>query len=172
MIWRVFSVTSLISALIFAACEDSGSLSSNPDLLSNEIVYALSSSTDDYNVHGIIAFSENDDNALTAEVILENTSAGSFHPVHIHYGPLNKADTTLAFQLNPVDGATGESITTFNRLLNGDEFNFADLLSFDGSVKVHLDAGPNRNIILAATNIGKNTSVDDIVANCSDKKDG
>jgi hypothetical protein len=51
------------------------------------------------------------------------------------------------------------------------QFSYEDLLNFNGSVKVHMDDGPNKDVVLAGTNIGINSSMDiGDIAVCSSKE--
>ncbi len=131
-----------------------------------EITYQLYSSSD-YNHDGHITFKERKDKTVEAEVFLEDTQSGAFHPLHLHYGPLG-ADGDLATLLNPIDGATGVSKTQFGFLGDESSFTFTDLLNFDGSVKVHLDNGRFKEIVLAGGNIGSNRLNETSIKNCTD----
>ena len=117
-------------------------------------------SASDYNIQGMATFQEKADGELQLTLQLENTVSGGLHPAHMHYGTVDVPDSEMALMLTPVEGATGTSVTTFSSLLDGSPFTFADLLDFDGSVKVHLDDGANSKVVLCGANIGRNETTD------------
>lgn len=124
------------------------------DLTGRKLVYNLVSGSD-YNVDGSISFEEKKDGGLRASISIGATGESAFHPAHIHYGPYAK-DAEMATMLNPVDGETGKSTTDIDMLADGSRFDFEALKEFDGHVKIHGDDGPNKDLILAYGNIGKN----------------
>ena len=93
----------------------------------------------------------------TANVLVElnGTSGGVKHPVHLHLGDLSINGADVAALLSPVVGSTGKSETRIDKLADDTAITYADLIKLDACVKVHLsDTGTERNIILAAGNIG------------------
>ena len=64
----------------------------------------------------------------------------------------------MAAMLNPVDATNGESSTTIYKLLDEAKVTYVDLVEFDGSIKIHLDDGPNKKVVIAAANIGLNAN--------------
>ena len=100
-------------------------------------------------------FACNDD-----ESAMDPTGSGGFHPAHLHYGTFDNPDAEMAAMLNPVDATTGESSTTIYKLLDETKVTYMDLVEFDGSIKIHLDDGPNKKVVIAAANIGLNASAD------------
>lgn len=137
----------------FVACNDDDSALEN-DLTGRVLVYDLLSGSD-YNVDGTISFEEKKEGGLRATISIGATGESILHPAHIHYGAYAK-DAEMATMLKPVDGQTGKSITDIDMLADGTRFDFEILKEFDGHVKIHGDDGPNKDLILAYGNIGKN----------------
>lgn len=136
------------------------------DFTGNEITYQLFAGSG-YNNEGYITFKERKDKSIQAEVTLSNTQAGGTHPLHLHQDPIG-ADGDLVALLNPVDGKTGKSVTIFNVLGDETAFTYTDLLNFNGSIKVHLDDGLNKDEVLSGGNVGINRMTDTNVISCSD----
>ena len=126
----------------------------------NELVYDLTVDPQYYNGEGTVTFKERTDQGLTIDISMDATGSGGLHPAHLHYGTFDVPDAEMAVMLNPVDASTGNSTTTVYKLLDGSNITYSDILRFDGSIKVHMDDGPNKSIVLAATNIGSNASMD------------
>jgi hypothetical protein len=103
---------------------------------------------------GTATFTENSDATLSIELQLTNTTAGTMHPAHIHINTAAEGGT-IALTLNPVDGATGKSTTTFKTLDDGTTITFQGLLDFDGYINVHLSA-TNLATLIAQGDIGQN----------------
>ncbi len=134
------------------ACSETESVS---DFTGRETVYALQAASE-YPVSGTVTFKERKDGQTTVWVELSGTSGTAQHPVHLHLGDLATADADIAALLTPLTAATGRSETTLARLADETNVTYTDLVELHASVKVHLaDTGPERNIILAAGNIGR-----------------
>ncbi|HET8838483.1 MAG TPA: CHRD domain-containing protein [Flavobacteriaceae bacterium] len=123
----------------------------NPIGDSQEYVLQTVSSS---NISGTVTFMRNDDNSTTVEIDLEGTADGQIYPAHIHYNSVLETGD-VAFTLNPVDGETGESTTTFSALTDGTAISYTDLLNFDGYVDVHLSE-TEMSTIVARADIGGN----------------
>ena len=162
-------ITSLALILLFAACsEDDKSVS---DFTGNEMVYNLTPESTYYNGSGTVTFKERVDQGVTIDIAMDPTGSGGTHPAHLHYGTFDVPDAEMAAMLTPVDATTGISTTTIYKFLDDTEVTFSDLMKFDGSVKIHLDDGPNKSVVIAATNIGINASMDiSDIATCSNKE--
>jgi hypothetical protein len=77
------------------------------------------------------------------------------HPVHLHLGDLSVNGADVAALLSPVVGTSGKSETIINKLTDETAITYAELIKLNACVKVHLsDTGVERDIILAAGNIG------------------
>ena len=88
-------------------------------------------------------------------VELSGTDGVVKHPVHLHLGDLSINGSDVAALLNPVTGSTGRSETRIDKLTDETYISYTDLIKINACVKIHLsDTGTERNIILAAGNIG------------------
>lgn len=132
------------------------------DFTGKSIVYQLVSGSE-YDISGTATFKEKNDGSTLIVIKLYGTSGDSFHPVHLHYGTVEQ-EGEMAAMLYPLNGSTGESITDLKMLADDSPINYAELLIFDGSIRVHLDDGPNKDVILAYNNIGKNRDVSGLTA--------
>lgn len=120
-----------------------------------EITYDLAQSST-YSVSGFITFKEKTDGTVTADVSLSGTEGEIEHPVHLHLGSIASPDADVAALLNPVIGSSGVSKTQLTSLADETPITYQQLLDLEACIKVHLSAsGTNKNIILAAGNIGK-----------------
>jgi hypothetical protein len=141
------------------------------DLTGRQVTYNLVPGNSQLNVSGTIDFKEGTDKSMLVEIKVSSTGSGGEHPVHLHFGTLGTPDADIAALLSPVDAVNGTSSTTLTLLRNQTPFTYQDLLNFDGSIKIHMDDGPNKDVVLAATNIGVNASMDiSDIAVCSSKK--
>lgn len=156
-------ITSLF-LIVLTGCEDAEKI--DGDYTGKEITYQLFSSTD-YGNDGNITFKEKKDGSLQIDISLVNTQEGGVHPAHLHHGPLSD-DNPLAAMLEPVLGETGKSQTILSELGDGIKFTYEDLLQFDGSVKVHLDNGQFKHIVIAGGNIGINKTSEAGIKSCTD----
>ncbi len=161
---KLFAIACLLSA-----CDRADDVSDA--FTGRQTAYTLASASE-YNIQGTATFRETRGGDLQLTVQLENTVAGGQHPGHLHYGTVDVPGSEMALMLTPVEGATGTSVTTFNQLADGTPFGFDDLMGFDGSLKVHLDGGANKDVVLAGANIGQNAAaLADDIAVCTSPSD-
>lgn len=146
--------------MILSGCEKEGTMET--DFTGRSVVYQLISGSE-YDISGTATFKERKDGSTTIVIALEGISGDQHHPVHLHYGAVDK-EGDLAALLYPLYGSTGESITELKTLANESSITYSELLNFDGSIRVHMDDGPNKNVILSYNNIGKNQLVSDLNA--------
>ncbi|MGB3779360.1 MAG: hypothetical protein WA960_13455 [Tunicatimonas sp.] len=159
----------LVVTCLLTACDRSDDASDA--FTGRQTAYTMASASE-YNIQGTATFREMRGGDLQLTVQLENTVAGGQHPGHLHYGTVDVPGSDMALMLMPVEGATGTSVTTFNQLANGTPFTFDDLMGFDGSIKVHLDGGVNKDVVLAGANIGQNSAaLADDIAVCASPSD-
>lgn len=152
-VMKLMSISLLSLGLFLFSCED-GEKQLTSDLTGNETVYSLVQGSQ-YQISGNITFKEKKDGSTQVEVSLAGTSGELYHPVHLHVGDISLPDADLAAQLNPVYGKTGTSSTNLKMLADESVITYNELKTFAGSIKIHLAAaGPERDIILAAGNIG------------------
>lgn len=137
-------------------CQDNDAVST--DFTGNETVYALQSGSV-YPVSGTATFKEKKDGSTVIVVTLSGTEGAAQHPVHLHLGNTSAPDAEVAALLNSVEGNTGKSETALTALADGGSVTYSQLIALGACIKVHLaDSGPERDIILAAGNIGSAVS--------------
>jgi hypothetical protein len=145
--------TILFLSLIVVSC-DNGEKPSSQEFTGNQVVYSLNQASQ-YEISGTLTLREKIDGTALAEIFLTGTSGDLQHPVHLHAGDISLADAEVTAQLNPIDGRTGKSLTHVTMLADESVISYNDLKEFAGCIKIHLGAsGPERDIILAAGNIG------------------
>ncbi len=138
---------------LLAACQ-SAAPEAESVFTGNGVTYDLQSGSP-HGVTGTIVFKERRDGKVTASVQLLGTAGAQLHPVHLHLGNLSTPDADVALLLNPVNAADGKSVTTFSMLADVSQFTYEKLSDLEASIKIHLgDVGDDRNVILAAGNIG------------------
>jgi hypothetical protein len=149
------SIFPALFVVIFAiSCQENEP--ANKEFTGNETTYALLPASS-YNVSGSVIIKEKVDGYSLITIQLTGTEGDIQHPVHLHVGNIETPDAAILALLNPVLGRTGKSETNFSQL--GDEtlITYQELIHVDGSIKVHLAAsGPEKDIVLAAGNIGSN----------------
>jgi hypothetical protein len=122
------------------------------ELTGESITYTL----DELNTSGVsgtIAFEERVNGEALATIDLTGTPDGAMHPAHIH---ANSAAETgpILYTFTQVDGTTGMSQSNISMLDDDTMFGYADILTVDGYVNVHLSA--DDLTVVAQTNIGEN----------------
>jgi hypothetical protein len=142
----------MATMLSFMACQDNESAKS--EFTGNETTYALQTGSS-FNISGTVTFKEKVGGSTLALVNLTGTEGTLEHPVHLHLGELATVGADVAALLNPVVGKTGISETTITKLADESTITYSQIIALQACVKVHLAAaGPDRDIILAAGNIG------------------
>jgi hypothetical protein len=120
----------------------------------NETTYALQQASQ-YAITGTVTFKERKDGQVTGVISLSGISGDVKYPVHLHLGDIATPDANVALLMNPVQGSTGKSETTFGALSDESSIDYQKLVSLQACVKIHLgDVGSARNTVLAAGNIG------------------
>jgi hypothetical protein len=148
----------LVGMMLIAGwgCQDSDTVST--DFTGNQTVYALQSGSV-YDVSGTATFKEKKDGSSVIVVNLSGTEGETQHPVHLHLGNISAPDADVAALLNSVEGNSGKSETELTALADGGSITYTQLIALGACLKVHLaDSGPERDIILAAGNIGSAVS--------------
>ena len=137
--------------LVVIACQETEHVS---EFTGNETTYALQKGSS-YDVSGILTLKERKDGTTTILVELSGTDGVVKYPVHLHLGDLSVNGADVAALLSPVVGTTGKSETRVDKLADETAITYADLVKINACVKIHLsDTGVERDIILAAGNIG------------------
>ncbi|HEY0742908.1 MAG TPA: hypothetical protein VGD40_15670 [Chryseosolibacter sp.] len=149
---RFFAVLTLSISII--SCKEDEPV--NTEFTGNEVTYALLPGSA-HNVSGTVIIKEKIDGYSFIRVQLSGTEGEIEHPVHLHVGNMETPDAAILALLNPVLGRTGISETEFSQLSDESLVTFQELIHLDASIKVHLAAsGPDKDIVLAAGNIGSN----------------
>lgn len=145
----------LIGLTAVSSCSSNDAAQVAREFTGSEAVYKLLPGSQ-YAIFGTVVFKERVDGTAQAEISMEGTTGALYHPVHIHFGDISEPDAELVAQLNPVYGKTGKSSSNIIRLADESVLTYADARKLSGCIKVHLSAaGPERDIILAAGNIGQ-----------------
>ncbi len=140
----------LASALV--SCQEAETLS---EFTGNEAVYALQQASP-FAISGTVSFKEKKDGSALVLVQLEGTDGDVKLPVHLHWGDISTPGAEVVALLSPVNGLNGRSETQLKMLADETTVTYKDMLNYEASIKVHLsDVGPERDIVLAAGNIGK-----------------
>lgn len=135
-----------------AGCKESEQVS---DFTGNETTYALTQAST-YKISGSITFRERKDGSTSVQVNLTGTEGDVKYPVHLHLGDITAPSADVAALLSPVYGKTGASNTNLSQLADETKVTYAALIKLNACIKVHLsDTGAERNVILAAGNIGE-----------------
>ena len=146
----------IVLSFFFLGCQDNDSAPT--DFTGNETVYALLAGPV-YQVSGTATFKEKKDGSTLVLIELSGTEGSTQHPVHLHLGNITAPDADVAVLLNSVTGNTGKSETTLAALADESSISYNQLISLGACIKVHLaDSGPERDIILAAGNIGSSAN--------------
>lgn len=144
----------LVGMLIIAgviACKPSENVS---EFTGKETTYSLQQASQ-YTVFGTVTFKEKRNGSTVVAVDLIGTSGNAKHPVHLHLGDLSTQGASVAALLNPIIGKSGKSETTLTQLADETPVSYTDLVKLSACVKIHLsDTGPEKDIVLAAGNIG------------------
>jgi hypothetical protein len=145
-------ILGVFAGALLMACQENESIS--VETTGNEMVYPLQKASD-YDISGTVSIKEKCDGSSIVVVSLTGTEGDIEHPVHLHLGNVGEANSDVAALLNPVIGSTGQSETLLKHLSDETQVTYRQLLDLNASIKVHLAAiGPERDIILAAGNIG------------------
>lgn len=120
--------------------------------LTGEIESYLLDPVSDPNISGDVTFAARINRETLVTVILQGTTAGNFHPAHIHNGSV-ESPGNIAVTLNDVIGETGIGKTNVTALDNGDSLSYDQLILHEGYLDVH-QSSTDLSIIIAEGNIG------------------
>lgn len=141
-----------LALLVMVACEEAAT--EKNAFTGNEVVYNLKAGSE-YNVSGTVTIKEQTD--LNAKIFVELTGIDAVleHPVHLHLGSIGTPGAEIAALLAPINTPAAKSETVLSQLADESAITYAQLLQLEACIKVHLaDSGPERDVILAAGNIG------------------
>lgn len=142
----------IVLSFFFLGCQDNDSVPT--DFTGNETVYALLAGPV-YPISGTATFKEKKDGSTVVVINLTGTEGDIHHPVHLHLGNTGSPDAEVAALLTSVTGSTGKSETTLTALADETSVTYSQLIELGACIKIHLaESGPERDIILAAGNIG------------------
>lgn len=150
----------LFCILLLAGCSNDdngpGPMEPGPDPDPDPVVsrtYSLGPVTNP-DISGTATFIENDDNTVTIELDLANTTAGGEHPAHIHSNTAVEGGG-IVITLGTVDGSSGKSSITISSQDDGTPVTYDELLEFDGYINVH-QSTDDLGTLLAQGDIGQN----------------
>ncbi|MEK6478001.1 CHRD domain-containing protein [Catalinimonas sp. 4WD22] len=130
--------------LLVWSCEDDEVDIGDPPI-EGAITYQLAEQNNS-GINGFIKFYEVD-GVVEAQIQLAGTESGNMYPAHIHgNSAVETGDIEVTFE--PVDGSTGESITTLTNL------SMEDIENYDGYVNVH--QSESDDTVIAQSDIGSN----------------
>jgi hypothetical protein len=142
-----------LSATELATIVAQGDIGQN-ELTGEKISYALDEK-DVPNISGTIELSERINKTTLVTINLTGTLAGGSHPAHIHENDVATSGNIIV-GLNPINGDTGISKTQVAVLVGGEAVTYAELLTINAYVNVHLSDSDLATIV-AQGNIGANT---------------
>lgn len=145
----------LLFVATFIGCNDNDN---DVIFMPEEVVYDLASVSNSA-ISGTAIFTMNEDNSTTVSITLSGTSSGS-HPSHIHFNSAAEGGG-IAVSLNPVDGATGMSMTKVSQLEDGTPITYDELTMFNGYINVH-ESMDNLQTLIAQGDIGSNDLTGDM----------
>jgi len=144
---------------VHLSADELGTLVAQNDIGANELTgESKTYELDERAVEGIsgtVMFEERMSGAALATIMLDGTPEDGMHPAHIHMGSFVEGPGDIAFTFNPVNGATGMSMTQVEMLDDDTEFGYEEVLNYDGYVNVHLSAEDLATVV-AQGDIGAN----------------
>ncbi|WP_197051651.1 CHRD domain-containing protein [Salegentibacter sp. Hel_I_6] len=144
---------------VHLSADELGTIVAQNDIGGNELTgESKSYDLDERDVEGIsgtVMFEERMSGAALATINIENTPEDGMHPAHIHMGSFTEGPGDIAFTFNPVNGATGMSMTQVEMLDDDTAFGYEEVLNYDGYVNVHLSAD-ELGVVVAQGDIGAN----------------
>lgn len=142
----------LMGMAVMVACQESEK--AKDDFTGNQTIYPLVAGSQ-YNINGTVTFQEKNNGSTLITVALSGTEGAIEHPVHLHLGNIAEPGADVYALLNPVIGKTGLSETLLKQSSEETPISYRQLIELSACMKIHLAAsGPDRDIILAAGNIG------------------
>jgi len=113
------------------------------------------SSINGSNISGTVTFYERLNETTLIEISLTGTSDPDSHPTHIHENDVNIGGGIL-IGLNPVNGATGKSMTQVAFMDNDTPISYDELITINGHLNVHWSS--NDLSVVASGNVGDNAN--------------
>ncbi|MEQ9298285.1 MAG: hypothetical protein RIF33_06970 [Cyclobacteriaceae bacterium] len=106
-------------------------------------------------ITGLVTFYKRRSGFSLVSVLVEGTSAGASHPIHIHNNSAVERGS-IAVDLTYVDGEVGFSETSVFQTNAGDALTYEDLIEYDGYIAIH-ESDANITNIISLSDIGQNT---------------
>ncbi|SHN12188.1 hypothetical protein SAMN04488057_10764 [Cyclobacterium lianum] len=149
----MFLMLGIAGSVLMQSCVDEESPADALELLGNSRTYPLNA-VDGSGISGNVVFEEGEGGYTKVTINLSGTPDGGAHPAHIHF---NSADEggDIAISLEPVNGASGTSVTLVNQQDDGTYISYESLIAFEGYVNVHLAYGQLETVV-AQGDIGGN----------------
>ena len=147
---KLFLMLFSIAALVACSDDDDGV---TPPFEGESEVFDLNAVAGS-GVSGDATIIENEDGSVTVELDVDGTTEGNMHPAHIHFNSAAEGGV-IAISLEPVDGATGTSTTTFSAMDDGTAITYEEVVNFDGYINVHQSAD-DLGTLVAQGDIGEN----------------
>lgn len=151
-------LASLALVLVLGACGSDGEQS---EFTGNEMELGLIPGTVSGNTTtGTLLIREKTNGQAQLDITLNNVLTGAEHPVHLHFGSLDDDGDVATFLTTLTEqNGIGRSSTVLSDLDNGTSLSYADMVTFNGSIKIHFEAsGPLEDSLLGSTNIGLNSA--------------
>ena len=101
---------------------------------------------------GLLTLQERESGLSLVTVALQGGIPGKQHPVTLNFGSMYQ-QAGVAVNLNPVDGASGISLSNLEHLDNEQHIPYQALINFKGFARVHLGNGSEMATVLAQGNI-------------------
>lgn len=145
----------ILSSAFMISCSSDNDDETTPEakLTGRSKIFNLSALTN-ADVSGTATFLEYDDNSTGIKLDLQNTTAGSSHPAHIHFNTAAEGGE-VKITLAPVDGTTGKSAINIKTKDDGTAINYDALLNYNGYINIHLSVAEISTFI-AQGDIGQN----------------
>ena len=154
---KSFISNSACFLIVFAlgCSQDDPTVDEGANFTGRDITYALESASD-FNISGTAVLKERIDLSTNIIIKLNRTFQGNAElPVHLHLGDITTDQADVAALLQPVNAESGISETVLTILADESKVTFEDIKQMNACIKIHLSAtGPEKDIILAAANIG------------------
>jgi hypothetical protein len=146
----------LVGMAVVASCASKENLS---EFTGNEVTYPLLQASQ-YDVSGTVVIKEKRDGSAVVAIEVAGTSGDAKYPAHLHLGDLSTQGADVAALLKPIVGSIGKSETSVTQLADETVVSYTDFVKLNACIKIHLsDVGPEKDIILAAGNIGAASSI-------------
>jgi len=144
----IYSVLIAFVTFTITSCGDD-----DDNTTGNSVSYSLAEKSDS-GVSGDIEFVELETGQIQAEISLSGTNNGEIHPTHVH---MNSAvlGGDILITLTPVAGATGSSVTIFDKDDSGNTISFSQIENLEAYVNVH-KSDEELEVIVAQGDIGAN----------------